>query len=251
MAVRIIEQQEPPKEFHLEKYKALEDESVDDLLRHFGKRRWAWQGNDNEQMARARMGRPLDKPPIAWREGVEDQFKLKDKGKIQRLLISDLLVSDLDSMSHELRNDPLAEKAQRHHRVDELSIDRENRSGLCGYLRVGLWMSEELVLSEFTRWFRAARERKGLPAKSLRLDYTAALIKNQILPYIDLLLFYRAIDKPTPPNHVLGSWLFPNEATDTAEKIRKTVHPRAMEILEGGGLALLCGKGVGESLPPR
>jgi hypothetical protein len=250
MAVQIKERKNPPKEFDLKKYDGLKDESIDDLVRHFGKRRHAWHGDDSELMARERLSNPLDKPPIAWREGVEDQFRVKDQAKIQQLLISDLLMSDIDSMSHELRNGSIAEKAQRHHRIDELGIDRENNSGLCGYLRVGLWASKDVAVEVFTRWFEAARERKGLPVKTLNVDSVSSLIDKRILPYIDLLLFYRAVGKSAPTQGDLGEWLFPDEQKkNTEDRIRQTVHPAAIKMIEGAGLALLLGQKVDEFFP--
>lgn len=108
-----------------------------------------------------------------------------------------------------------------------------------GYVRINMNAPDDMILRDFKDFLKAYRE-KTLGVKKYR--NTTAFVteswgKEKILPYIDLMNWQTYMKKTYHDfepltEYKIGCLLFPDSEVDPAEKIRKTVKPKAYEALD-------------------
>jgi Family of unknown function (DUF6387) len=99
------------------------------------------------------------------------------------------------------------------------------------HLEVDMFAPDDMIIDDFRKWLKAARENFDLPAKPL---FTPAQInkwsKNQILPFIDLTI-WADLQSVKIPNAVMGNALFPGEFdVSLPDRIAKVVRPMAKRL---------------------
>nr|WP_255650765.1 DUF6387 family protein [Cupriavidus sp. DB3] len=118
---------------------------------------------------------------------------------------------------------------------------RENEIFHAGtQVNVDLNASDSEILADFKDWLAQKRRAAGSMAAKRRTDNKdfESWVKNRVLPYIDLLLLSQATGRPLT-HSLAGELLFWDEDVDATEKVRKTVRPLAMQLLDSQFIAAI------------
>lgn len=107
-----------------------------------------------------------------------------------------------------------------------------------GYVHINMAAPDDMILRDFKDFLKAYRE-KTLGVKKYRnttVSITGSWEKEKILPYLDLMNWQTYMketyhDFEPLTEYKIGCLLFPDSEVDPAEKIRKTVKPKAYEAL--------------------
>jgi len=114
-----------------------------------------------------------------------------------------------------------------------LNLDNHNGAGVV-MINVDLNAPDKLLVDEFKKWLHLTRDDLGIkPPKTsayTQQDYDAWYSKK-LIPYLLLYTWHQTLNIKVA-FHEYGKILFPDEFNvDLSEKIRKTIHPQALDLL--------------------
>jgi hypothetical protein len=108
-------------------------------------------------------------------------------------------------------------------------------------VEINMMASNEQIEADFGRWLRQSRDNLGdieVPEKEFTEQDFKKWANLRILPYLDLTIWSRAIGRRIT-NAAMGDKLLGHEDVDRAEKIRKTIKPKAERLISPSALNVL------------
>lgn len=160
--------------------------------------------------------------------------KIKSKNplvvNIHELLINSMTVSDIESVSEDIRPYEFKEK---YINYDINDYSRFARMGIA-FASVDLNAPDEILMKSFVEWLQKTRLKHGSnpKQKSISNSLLRRWQSNKVIEYIDLSQWYRIRNKKLY-DHQAASILFPNDVSrDTKEVVTKTIRKKLVpEIL--------------------